>query len=134
MLFPAERVRRREDRVKMREERERESKSYPPRSDSSTHSHAMVPLPAELLVCTEISPSLLALAMQADHVAPEGSLAPPQIHQRVFLPPALTFTSSHTAFLRLFLALCLRVFLEILVSPSLFDTMYSFEISVFTVA
>lgn len=40
---------------------ERASKSYPSRSDSSTHSHAMVPLPAELLVCTEISPSLLAL-------------------------------------------------------------------------
>ena len=39
------------------------SKSYPSRSDSSTHSHATVPLPAELLVCAEIRPSPLALAV-----------------------------------------------------------------------
>lgn len=57
---------------------ERESKSEPSRSDCGTHSHATVPLPAELLVCAEISPSPLALAVRAGHVAPEGSLAPPQ--------------------------------------------------------
>lgn len=39
------------------------SKSYPSRSDSSTHSHATVLLPAELLVRAEISPSPLALAV-----------------------------------------------------------------------
>ncbi|CAB1446638.1 unnamed protein product [Pleuronectes platessa] len=44
------------------ERRDGEIKSNPSRSDSSTRSHAMVPLPAELLVCVEISPSLLALA------------------------------------------------------------------------
>lgn len=40
-----------------------EESSYPSRFDSSTHSHATVPLPAELLVCVEISPSPLALAV-----------------------------------------------------------------------
>ena len=39
------------------------SKSYPSHSDSSTHSHATVLLPAELLVRAEISPSPLALAV-----------------------------------------------------------------------
>lgn len=64
---------------------ERESKSKPSRSDCSTHSHATVPLPAELLVCAEISPSPLALAARAGHVAPEGSLALPQFHGGPFL-------------------------------------------------
>lgn len=64
---------------------EREGKSEPSRSDCSTHSHATVPLPAELLVCAEISPSPLALAVRAGHVAPEGSLAPPQFHGGPFL-------------------------------------------------
>lgn len=49
------------NRVKVRDERAR--KSYLSRSDNSTHSHATVLLPAELLVCAEISPSLLALAV-----------------------------------------------------------------------
>lgn len=64
---------------------ERESKSEPSHSDCSTHSHATVPLPAELLVCSEISLSPLALAVRAGHVAPEGSLAPPQFHGGPFL-------------------------------------------------
>lgn len=90
-----------------RKEGESESKSYPSCSDSSTHSHAMLPLPAVLLVCAEISPSLLALVVKAGHAAPEGSLAPLQIQWRVFLSPAFTCTSSYKASLPQFFFLSL---------------------------
>lgn len=59
-------------------------------------------LPVGLRVCAEISPIHLALAVQAGHVAPKGSLAPSQIHRRVFLPPPLlVFLLSEWCFLTL---------------------------------
>lgn len=52
--------------------------SSPSRSDGVAHSHAASPLPAGLLVCAEISPSPLALAVRLGHVGSNGSLGPPQ--------------------------------------------------------
>lgn len=51
-------------------------------------------LPAVLLVCAEISPIRLALAAQAGHVAPEGSLASLQIRRNLFFLPILPPTQS----------------------------------------
>lgn len=52
--------------------------SSPSRSDGGAHGRAASPLPAGLLVCAEISPSPLALAVRLGHVGSIGGLAPPQ--------------------------------------------------------
>lgn len=53
--------------------------------------HTRCVLPAELLVCAQISSGLVSLAAQAGHVAPEDSLAPSHIQRTVFLPHTLSF-------------------------------------------